>query len=165
MLSYEYLTYRVPQNYIAARWLSVFDVTLDFSYMRDAYIIFYYSFTADSSLKSKAIWKIFEDYKVSTSSQLEIRKVQKQLSKKRFTPKGKARKMRIVDKLLQKNKVTLLCGLYESVLPLFKIYIKNFQKSTPMIHKLYYEQMDLFKQYLSYFVKPSVIKQHNTGKP
>ena len=68
-----------------------------------------------------------------------------------------------MDKLLQKKKkkVTILCGLYESVLLLFKMYDKNFQKSTPMIHKLYYEQEDLFKQYLSYFVKPSVTTQHN----
>ena len=35
------LTFRKPSNYIAARWLSVFDTTISFDYMKDGYTIYY----------------------------------------------------------------------------------------------------------------------------
>ena len=34
------LTFRVPSNYISVCWLSVYDVCMEFSYLRDAYRIF-----------------------------------------------------------------------------------------------------------------------------
>ena len=37
------LTFRKPANYIAARWLSVLGTSLEFTYMRDAYRIYYHS--------------------------------------------------------------------------------------------------------------------------
>ena len=37
------LTFRKPVNYIASRWLSVLDTSLEFTYMRDAYHIYYHS--------------------------------------------------------------------------------------------------------------------------
>ena len=37
------LTFRKPVNYIAARWLLVLDTSLEFTYMRDAYRIYYHS--------------------------------------------------------------------------------------------------------------------------
>ena len=37
------LTFQKLLNYIAARWLSVQDTSLEFTYMRDAYCIYYHS--------------------------------------------------------------------------------------------------------------------------
>ena len=39
---YLWLTFRKPVNYIASRCLSVVDTSLEFTYMRDAYRIYYH---------------------------------------------------------------------------------------------------------------------------
>ena len=39
-----------------------------------------------------------------------------------------------------------------------------FQSSKPLIHKVYYRQIELLKQFLSYFMKPSVLSNCTTGK-
>ena len=38
------VTFRKPPIYVATRWFSVLDVCIDFSYMRDVYVVFYSSF-------------------------------------------------------------------------------------------------------------------------
>ena len=82
----------------------------------------------------------------------------KTLSKKTFTPDGKAWKMRILDAVLfSQSKVTLLTSIYRSVLPIFKKYVMLFQRGKPMIHELYYDQTDLFSLFLSYFIKPNIL--------
>ena len=75
--SYLGLTVRVPSNYISVRWLSVYDVCMEFFYLRDAYQIFYYSFTFignSSSRKKKVMDRIFKNLNVSHSLQEEIKK-------------------------------------------------------------------------------------------
>ena len=85
--------------------------------------------------------------------------------KKKFTKKGTERKNRIIEKLHHnEDKVTLVTSLYESVLPLFKEFVMLFQKSTPVIHKVYYLQIELFTEFLSYFMKPHVVAGCTTGK-
>ena len=60
------LSFRVPSNYVCTRWLSVLDVSIEFSYFRDAYVVFCYSFVSDSvSQKRQAMEKIFKQYSVS----------------------------------------------------------------------------------------------------
>ena len=89
----------------------------------------------------------------------------KALSKKTFTPDGKARKTRIADVVLfNESKVTLLTSIYRSVLPVFKRYVFLFQRDKPMIQELYYDLIDLFNQFLSYFVKPDVLAKCTTGR-
>ena len=73
--------------------------------------------------------------------------------------------MRIVDTVLFiELKVTLLTSVYRSVLPIFKKYVMLFQRDRPMIHELYYDQTDLFNQFLSYFVKPKVLAKCTIGR-
>ena len=151
--------YRKPPNYVGTQWLLILDVCIDFSYMRDVYVVFYSSFVDSkwSQIKKK-LESIFEKYNVSKASQESVEKLGKVLSQKTFTPDGKAWKMGITDKVLfNESKVTLLTSIYWSVLPIFKQYIMLFQRSKPMIHKLYYDQIDLFNQLLSYFVKPDIL--------
>ena len=40
---------------------------------------------------------------------------------------------------------------------MFKKYGMLFQRDKSMIHELYYDQIDLFNQFLSYFVKPDAL--------
>ena len=89
----------------------------------------------------------------------------KALSKNTFTPDGKARKTRIADVVLfNESKVTLLTSIYRSVLQIFKRYVFLFQRDKPMIQELYYDLIDLFNQFLSYFVKPDVLAKCTTGR-
>ena len=104
------VTFRKPPNYVASRWLSVLDVCIDFSYMRDVYVVFYSSFVDIkwSQIKKK-LESIFEKYDVSKTSEESVEEMVKTLSKKTFTPDGKARKMRVVDAvLLNESKDSLL---------------------------------------------------------
>ena len=124
--------------------------------MGDVYVVFYSSFVDNkrSQIKKK-LESIFEKYNVSKASQESVEEMVKALSKKTFTPDGKARKMRIAGAVLfNESKVTLLTSIYRSVLPVFKKYVMLFQRDKPMIQELYYDQIDLFNQFLSYFVKP-----------
>ena len=104
------VTFRKPPNYVASRWLSVLDVCIDFSYMRDVSVVFDSSFVDIkwSQIKKK-LESIFEKYDVSKTAEESVEEMVKTLSKKTFTPDGKARKMRVVDAvLLNESKVTLL---------------------------------------------------------
>ena len=162
------LTFRVRSNYISVRWLLVYDACMEFLYLRDAYHIFYHSFTFtynSSSRKKKVMDRIFKKLNLSHSSQEEIKKIQLRLSKKEFTTKGKERKSRVVETLLfNKKNVSLVSSFYEAVLPVFKSFIMCFQSAKPLIHKVYYRQIELFQEFLSYFVKPSVLGKCSTGK-
>ena len=77
------VTFRKPPNYVATRWLSVLDVCIDFSYMRNVYVVFYSSFVDNkrSQIKKK-LESIFERYDVSKASKESIEEMGKALSKK-----------------------------------------------------------------------------------
>ena len=144
----------------------VLNACIDFSYMRDVYVVFYSSFVDNKRCQIKnKLESIFEKYNVSKASQKSIEEMVKALSKKTFTPDGKAWKMRTADIVLfSESKVTLLTSIYRSVLPIFKKYVMLFQRDKPMIHELHYDQIDLFNQFLSYFVKPDVLAKCTTGR-
>ena len=84
------LTFRVPSSHISVCWLLVYDICMEVSYLREAYI-FYYSFRFidnSSSRKKKVMDKIFKKLNMSHSLQEEIKKRQLRLGKKKFTTKG-----------------------------------------------------------------------------
>ena len=62
------------------------------------------------------------------------------------------------------KKVYLVSSFYEVVLPVFKSFIMCFQSAKPLIHQFYYRQIELFQEFLSYFVKPSVLGKCIVGK-
>ena len=84
---------------------------------------------------------------------------------KAATEKGKERKRRVVASILyQPTRYDLLVSFYKTVLPLFKGYVLVFQSDTPIIHKVYYKQVSLVKEFYSYFVNPSVLEKCKTAK-
>ena len=134
--------------------------------MCDVSVVFYSSFvdSKQSQIKKK-LESIFEKYNVSKASQESVEEMVKALSKKTFTPDGKTWKMRLADAVLfNESKVTLLAFIYLSVLAVFKKYAMLFQRGKPMIHKLYYDQIDLFNLFLSYFIKADIMTKCATGR-
>ena len=134
--------------------------------MRDVYVIFYSLFVENkwSQIKNK-LESIFERYNVSKASLESIEEMGKTISKKTFTPDGKAWTMRISDKVLfNESKVALLTSIYWSVLSIFKKYATLFRRDKSIIHGLYYDQIDLFSQFLSFFVRPYVLANCTIGR-
>ena len=119
--------------------------------MRDVHVVFYSAFVNKKrSQINKNLESIFERYNVSKASQESIEEMVKALSKKKFNWDGKAGKMSIANAVLfNEPKVTLVTSIYQPVLPIFKRHVTLFQKSKPMIHQPYYDQIDLFNQFLS----------------
>ena len=102
---------------------------------------------------------------MSHSSLEETKKIQLRLGKKKFTTKGKERQSRIVEALLfNMKKISLISSFYEAVLGIFKSFIMCFHSAKPLLHKVYYRQIELFQEVLSYLVKPSVPRKCSTGK-
>ena len=72
------------------------------------------------------------------------------MSKKNLTPVGKARKQRIVTKLLyQKKKTKLVLCFYLAVLPLLKKYVLMFEMKEPLILKVNDQQVYLLNDFLA----------------
>ena len=46
----------------------------------------------------------------------------------------------------------------------FLNHVMKFQGDSPLIHKVYYQQVNLVKKFYSYFVKPSVVAKCKKGK-
>ena len=81
------------------------------------------------------------------------------------TEKGRERKRRVISSLLHNsNYYVLLTSFYQSVLPIFKSYVMVFQSETPIIHKVYLQQISIVKKFLSYFVKPEDLAKCKKGK-
>ena len=60
--------------------------------------------------------------------------------------------------------VPLLTSIYDSVLPLLKSYVMLFQQEQPLIHKIYYKQIDVVRTFLSFFVKLEVLAKCKNAK-
>ena len=83
---------------------------------------------------------------------------------KSSTEKGKERKQRIISKLLyNQNRYVILTTFCQSVLPIFKSHLMRFECDSPLIHKAYYQQVNLVKEFYFYFVKPSVVAKCKKG--
>ena len=111
--------------------------------------------------------KIVNTHKVTEESKEALKDLEVQLMNtfKAATEKGKERKRRVVASILyQPTRYDLLVSFYKTVLPLFKGYVLVFQSDTPIIHKVYYKQVSLVKEFYSYFVNPSVLEKCKTAK-
>ena len=76
------------------------------------------------------------------------------LRAKNLTDDGKEHKERIVEKVLFKDVQTMLIMLfYQAILPLIKNYVVLFQSNVPLVHKLHDRQEQLFRHFLSCFIK------------
>ena len=60
--------------------------------------------------------------------------------------------------------VPLLTSIYDSVLPLLKSYVMLFQQEQPLIHKIYYKQIDVVRTFLSFFVKLEMLAKCKNAK-
>ena len=86
------LTFRVPSNYVSVRWLSLYDACMEFSYLIDAYHIFYYSFTFidnSSSRKKRVMDRILKKLNMSHSLQEEIKKFNSDWVRRSLLPKAR----------------------------------------------------------------------------
>lgn len=153
------IKYTMPQNYVSFRWLSVYDAAQDFLRMLSALTLFYFSFLSRSQ-KTEYLYMVIGIYKrhnVSETAREYIRKIYSNLEGKNMTEAGKERKSRITRKLFDCNFTTkLIANLFVSVLPMLQEYIKLFQSSIPMIHKLHDKQFELIKSFFACFLKPEV---------
>lgn len=161
------VSFTVPQNYIAFRWLSVYDVSQDFSRMFHALLIFYFSFLKrqDKLDFLHEVVKVYRHYKISKNSRDRIHMLQVTLASKKLTEPGKERKSRITEKMfVTKLQTELVLNLYLSVLPLLKEYVKVFQSHMPLIHKLHDKQLELVTSFLACFIKPESLKDASNSK-
>lgn len=74
------------------------------------------------------------------------------------TDQGKARKMRIVDKvLICQDKTQLLLCFYTCVLPMLQHYTLTFQAKEPMIQQLHAKQEELLSGFFANFMTPEAL--------
>jgi len=86
-----------------------------------------------------------------------IKEILQQQGKKLQTEEGKARKARLLKKLVYCIEYSkLVSNLYVAVLPLLKNYVMVFQSRQPLVHQLHQKQEELFLEFLSCFVKCQV---------
>jgi hypothetical protein len=153
-----------PERFLAHRWLSSYDVSLSNIRLFDCYQLFYYSFLPvqytrpGNTIYSNVLEAIYAKYKISVTSQRRIMEILKKLSRKNMTKEGRERKDRVVEKVIYKERKTLLVmNFYISALAMLKQYVCLFQLKEPMIHKLHDEQELLIKKFLSCFCKPEMM--------
>ena len=58
----------------------------------------------------------------------------------------------------------LCVSFYKVVLSMFKLYVILFEREEPLIHKAHYDQLEIIKRFLSYFVLPSKLGGVKSGK-
>lgn len=150
----------MPERFVNHRWLSNYDVSMSNLRLWEVYTIFYYAFLTkeDKSLYMQTLVQVFHKKDVSQEARKRIREILSSLSRKNMTEEGKRRKKRICEKIFYTRFDTLLTlNFYCSVLPLLKNYVMLFESKTPLIHKLHDKQLDVFRKFLSCFVKPEAL--------
>ena len=96
--------------------------------------------------------------KVFQEAKTDVLKVQLKLGKKKLAEDGSNQKNRIIKKIFYCRKKTLLqCSLFSKVLEIMKRYVLLFQKNEPAIFRIFPEQLVLFREFVSYFVRPEII--------
>ena len=87
-----------------------------------------------------------------------VKEIHDELRSKNLTDKGKRRKKRLVQRFFfDRDKTLLHMNLYLSILKRFKIFVETFQKNQPLVHQQWDEDDDLFKEFLSHFIKMDVL--------
>ena len=85
------------------------------------------------------------------------------MKRKKSTKAGKERKDIIVQKVVvDENKTRLYMSIYSSALQVMRKYIKIFQQVEPAIYRTHTEQVDVFTEFLTNFIKPEVLFKYNS---
>ena len=154
------LKYTKPERFTSHRFISAHKLAVDTNRLLDAYTIMYFAFLdkAEKPKLKKLIDSIMVKHKVSEKGRAEIERSHLKLAKKVMTKDGKARKERIIGKLFDERKKTImLLDIYMSVLETLREYAVLFQAKEPMIHILHDKQIELLTEFLGYFMKPQLI--------
>ncbi|KAL5010546.1 hypothetical protein ScPMuIL_012851 [Solemya velum] len=157
------LKFTMPARFLGHRWLSCYDVSVSTLLMMDVFEVFYQVFLPKDmqELYSLVMMAILRKRNVSQEARARVKEILQGLSKKKMTKDGKNRKTRVVEKLIYKLKeTTLILHFYKSVLPSLKSYVCLFQTKVPLVHRLHDKQDELFRDFLSFFVK----QEHLIGK-
>ncbi|XP_064653112.1 uncharacterized protein LOC135503467 [Lineus longissimus] len=154
------IKFTMPERFVNHRWLSCYDVSLGNIRLFDCYRLMYYGFLskADMVTYSNVLDEIFTKYEVSDTARKQIRKLHGVLGAKNMTKEGTDRKKRIVEKVIFKERLTLLIlNFYISALAMLKEYVCLFQLKEPMLHKIHDQQEALVRKFLSCFCKPETV--------
>ena len=147
------------------RWLYVLIVIERLEYLWDALLLFYFSWLSEEESKifEDDMSRIIEKSKLSPAEISKIKSIQSSLKKKALTQDGKKRKERVIKRLFEQRKKTLLqFNIYKAVLPIFNSYVKLFQKKNTALHLIHVELYNLMKQFLAYFIKHEIISIEDT---
>ena len=146
--------------YVSTCWLSVYDVSISTKHLFDAYVVLYFGFLSkdDKALYQSRLDTVYRRHNVSESSKKEITGFHNTLSRKKLTEDGQKQKKRIYEKIFYSRKKTLLyLSLYGAALQSLKMYVKVFQQEEPAVYKLHDSQIQVFREFLSNFIKPEVL--------
>lgn len=102
---------------------------------------------------------------ISPESKERIAILHKEIVQKKRQDASWKRFHRIKEKVFDKRNYTkLVLQAYINSLPYLQSYVKLFQSDEPMIHLAHYNQMEVFTNFLSCFIKPEAIdKENNTA--
>uniref|UniRef100_A0A8W8NXF2 Uncharacterized protein n=1 Tax=Magallana gigas TaxID=29159 RepID=A0A8W8NXF2_MAGGI len=151
------IKFTTPEKFVSHRWMTCYDIAAGTLRLWDAYYVFYFGFLKleDRNIYKPVIRKILNDRKVSELAKAKLDSVHNYLKKKSMTSDGKMRKTRIFEKVLFLEKRTLLVfHFYTSVFPILKECVMMSQTKQPMVHRLYDKQVELFKVFITHFLKP-----------
>ncbi|XP_052282792.1 uncharacterized protein LOC127879778 [Dreissena polymorpha] len=158
------IKFTAPERFLSHRWLSAYDLAVSTLRMWSAYQVFYYAFI-DKAFKADywpVVKAILVACKVSQPAKEQIKAIIAEVGAKKMTADGQKRKKEIVEKVMfQERKTLLILYFYASVLPLMKRYVVLFQSKEPLVHRLNDEQVDVFREFLSCFVKQEHIVNKN----
>ena len=122
------LHYNKPSEPVAHRWLSIYTTTATNLPMYDALYLLYYSWL---SINDKALYKdekndILTKSKVNEKAKASINVVLGKMNKKGLTKKGKARKVRIYEKLILKKEKTQFRSFLQQHFTNVRVFRNNF---------------------------------------
>ena len=155
-----HIKFTVPERFVSHRWPSAYDLSVSTLRSMDALQVFYYVFVpADlNPVYHGVILEIYRRKNVSMDNRQRVKDILDILSKKKLTDDGKTRKARIVEKVLYKSKQSqLTMSFYQSALPILKKYVCLFQSKEPLIHLVHDKLDELFRDFLSCYIKPDRI--------
>ncbi len=151
----------LPSAHCATRWLSSFECACNFLELIDAYTVFFHTFLKDEDreiVSRHYLIDVFRRRQISIKAQTFISDLQEELKRKTFTKAGRQRLERIESFLFeQRQKLIVTLKLYRSVLSSLRKYTLLFQKEEPMIHLVYEQLENIYREFLSFFVRPEVL--------
>ena len=154
------ITFVAPKQRRPHRWLSVYDCTLPIEKMLGAVTLLYLAWVPEEAFKTNSkVQKIYKEIMPKEDGKIKrVKEIHTELRYKNMTDEGKARQKLLVQRLFfDREKTLLYMYLYISVLERFKTHVVTFQTNEPLVHRLWDEQEDLLKEFLSYFVKMDVV--------